>query len=344
MKRFRPAEFFLLRTPLLDFAHLERWSAAAPEERRELLRELVSRPTVMNALIVGAPAVAALVREWLDGQREEPDRRLITTLARYLARMSAKATPFGLFGAISIGVVGRGTELRLGDELRSHTRIDSSLLAEIAARVEPAADPLLIANTTLYERGPYYRYFEEHGDADAPSWHLAAVRATPAVRRVVEAARGGVRRGAVIDLLRQTVSGAGEAQIEQFLDTLMADQVLVRANLPLTEGDPLNALAATARRPEDAQRLHALGDALAGSDAAGPAAPGAYDRAAEAVSALAASPVTPQLHTVLVRYARASLGPDVLRLASGAVELLHELGDSAGDAEMDAFRQAFAQK
>src|SRR5919198_2258359 len=129
--------FFVLRAPLLPFDVLAELSAglsatgigtcgrdpkaesgsaldragsgldsALAEERarvRERLSALTSRCDVREALFVASPDLEQNLGVWLEAPLGERGQRIERAIYRYLARMSGRATPFGLFAACSVG-------------------------------------------------------------------------------------------------------------------------------------------------------------------------------------------------------------------------------------------------
>ena len=113
---FTTADFFVLRSPLLPYDDLAAWSSglAAPgatDDAEQLtaalaadrtvlrarLAEIVARPEVRDALYVASPDLDGSFDDWLADPESRRGRRVERALVRYLERMAARATPFGLF-------------------------------------------------------------------------------------------------------------------------------------------------------------------------------------------------------------------------------------------------------
>src|SRR5437764_7674262 len=111
---FEPEDLFLLRSPLLPIDELDAWSsdlgapqaiadrtaleAAIDADRTKLrawLRDLLSRPVVIEALYLASPALLEALDEWRRDPDSKKGRRAEETLVRYAIRMTARATPFG---------------------------------------------------------------------------------------------------------------------------------------------------------------------------------------------------------------------------------------------------------
>ena len=144
---YEPSGFFVFRTPLLPFGELVAWSessgvprdgkearseveAADRELLRARLRKLVERPEIRDALFVASPSLEAGLESWRRDPDSKKGRRAEQALVRYLYRMAARATPFGLFAGCSLGRLGSRTRLRLRGRARyrRHTRLDMDYL------------------------------------------------------------------------------------------------------------------------------------------------------------------------------------------------------------------------
>ena len=175
----------MLRTPLLPFDEFERWTAspgtadptagaaglgaaAAPDRARptERLRAIADRPEIGDALYVASPSLHGAVRGWLDDPGDEQSRRVAVALVSYLARMTARPTPFGLFAGTSVGGLADRTSLHTAgrSEYRRHTRPDMDYLDALGRALEkdPDVRPVLRfwPNSSLYAAGGRLRYTE----------------------------------------------------------------------------------------------------------------------------------------------------------------------------------------
>jgi len=166
--------FFALRTPLLPFEELEAFGegleshavaaqagdpealagdsevlkAALARDRallRERLRALLARPEVAEAVFLASPSLADGLAAWQADPDSKKGRRAEQALVRYVLRMTARATPFGLFAGCSVGRLGGPTRLALPPRAayRRHTRLDMDYL--FALTEDLGRDPALRA-------------------------------------------------------------------------------------------------------------------------------------------------------------------------------------------------------
>ena len=241
---FTTADFFVLRSPLLPYDDLAAWSsglaapgaladaeqlAAALAADRALLRvrlaETVARPEVRDALYVASPDLDGSFDDWLADPDSRRGRRVERALVRYLERMAARATPFGLFAGCAVGRVGDQTDLRLPPRTaqRRHTRLDMHYLCGLIDALE--GDPLIRAqlrfrpNSSLYRLGDHWHWTELTPDDARHSHRFRRRAASPWLDQLIELARDGVTLG----------------ELASALD----DAALMPARLPLTPQPPL---------------------------------------------------------------------------------------------------------
>ena len=168
---FVPSGFFAFRTPFLPYEELEAWAAglsaaaagndperlaAAPERLAEalaadraLLRSrlagFLERPEVREALFLASPSLFDGLDAWRADPESKKGGRAERALVRYLLRMAARPTPFGLFSGCTTGELGAETRLRLlpNAAYQRHTRLDMDYLFALAEAL--AHDPAVRA-------------------------------------------------------------------------------------------------------------------------------------------------------------------------------------------------------
>src|SRR5512138_1939012 len=166
--RYQPLSHFILRTPVLPFDVLARWSEREGlENRRDTLRRLVDDPAVREALYVASPELDAQIAAWQRDPDNAANVGVERALVRYISRMASRSTPFGLFASVAVGKVG-GEETRLEPAPRSsaqrHTRLDNDFLFALCSDL--AKDPEVRAhlryrpNQSLYTAAGRLRYAE----------------------------------------------------------------------------------------------------------------------------------------------------------------------------------------
>jgi thiopeptide-type bacteriocin biosynthesis protein len=361
------ADFFVLRTPGLPLDALSvrdqtgRGVVAAEgssgdlerdrEGLRQLLRELIQQQLPREAVALASPDLASRLEAWLDGALKQPEARNVErALLKYLGRMSGRATPFGLFAGVSMGVWGAASRLSVVSWLacRKVLRLDWGVLETLVDGLErePEVRAALTyrPNSSLYLRGGWHRFLERRERA----YHLEAVEATPHLEFVLQQASEGARLEDIATSLARQMN-VDLPTVENFLGQLIDAQVLC-GNLqpPLTSANPLGQVVSTLQAdPLTAgraaplialeQELEALQGAQLGSRLEG------YRSLAVPLAALGiASETRDVLQVDLFRPApELALSKPVRRALEEGVETLRRLTPPPTAGPLDRFRTAF---
>jgi lantibiotic biosynthesis protein len=383
---FTAAGFFVFRTPLLPIDEWTRWSeglstpvalargvdadalaAAIAEDRAALwerLRAVMIRPEVRQALFFAAPGVEAAV-EHLEFAREsdrEPDEKLRRTLVRYFARMTGRATPFGLFAGCSLGRLGSQTSLRMAplDRYQTFTTLDVGLLYGVTERVksEDPADPHLRVwtNPTLYRVGTRLRFIEVQTDQATlvRNYRLSAVASTNLIEAVLDRAAEGASLGDLIGFLQESGREIREAEARAFVDDLVECQLLVSELEPGVIGsEPLADVIARLGQVRTPVAIHArtvlsdTGQALRSLDQEGVrTAPSRYRDLLPALRTImpTADPGRCFQANLYKPAPEAVLDGRTIDAVKAAVETLHRITPYPGIEPLNRFREAFRDR
>ena len=369
---FEPADFSVLRTPLLPFdelvafgagltaarAHPERVEAALAEDRvllRARLRAIVARPEVREALFVASPSLHESLGEWFERPDSERGQKVERTLVRYFERMAARSTPFGLFAGCSIASLAGSTRLELAPRrcYQRRTRLDMDYLLALSEALprDPALRPNLRfrPNSSLYRAAGRLRYAQARIGQNGRTYHLVAVEPTDYLLSTLERAASGARPPELAAALVDDETSVLEA--EEYVDELIESQILVSELAPpLTGSRPFHAMLAPLRdHPAAAKVVQRLDEADAAMDALDDAGIGAdperYLGVAHLLAELPATVELPRLFQVdmFKPVIGAHLGGAVLREIIRGVALLHRSTNAGGDA-LRQFADEFARR
>ena len=374
-----PSGFFALRTPLLPWNTLTRLSAElasphAPIEGGDLessieadgarlterLRALVLDPAIREAIFVASPSLDEALDAWLAHPADARAHGVVDILVRYVARMSGRSTPFGLFSGCSLGMIGSATSLELTPraDYRRHTRLDTHYLSALTETLhqDPAVRAALSFRPSngLYEAAGQFRFAEARTDAEtrARSYHLVSIDRTPHLAATLERAALGALPRELVEALVAHDAEIDRGEAEDFVDSLIESQILVSELAPpITGSEPLAAIVEVLRASETAARpaaaLDAAGRAIGDLDAAGLAnAPARYREVAAALRGLPAEPDLSRLFQVdLYKPApRATLGGEPLEEIEHAAALLARIVPRLESDGLKAFRTAFEER
>jgi thiopeptide-type bacteriocin biosynthesis protein len=218
---YRPADFFLVRAPAFPIDGLIDIVADPSLDR---LLNWAARPEVAQALAVASESMAAAVRSGAppagDTARTE---RIRSSLLRYLARATARPTPFGLFAAVAVGTVaadsGGGVRLAGRPIRATRTATDLGWLRTLLRQEESAAR---LRPNDLIVRGE--RRIFRPGRENSASLSIAY---TAFVERSLAHARAGVRADELCRLLGRDFPDRPASQVRQSVDRLCYYGVLL---------------------------------------------------------------------------------------------------------------------
>ncbi|HEY2059528.1 MAG TPA: lantibiotic dehydratase [Amycolatopsis sp.] len=247
---YRPAGFFLLRAPVLPADTARRLLSGEGEDAR--LWDQVGDPLVRSALTVAsADLVDALDRNARGEVAATRQRRLRSGLLRYLTRMSTRATPFGLFAAVSWGEFGAQCAAVIDGPPRRHTRADLGWLLDVIEAVEadPAVLPFLrlTANPLAYPVGErlVLRPADVYGKDDLRG---VSLRATEVVRYLLDEAVTPVPYRELLERVDAEFPGVPGNRVEALVGRLHELRFLITdlrpsLNQPRPEQHVLDVLA-----------------------------------------------------------------------------------------------------
>lgn len=292
------ADFFVLRSTLLPFdawqalskepgvrgGDVECWDWEAGIPRHVLLGSLstlLARPEVREAMWLSSPESLPLADAVVGGS-EEPDERAVATLVRYLSRLVGRATPFGLFGAVSLGHIGKQTCLDIGGTaaLKRRSRLDMGYVSDLVTAVEADQESrpalMLMRNPTLWEVCGRFHYVQRVREGDRWRCHLTATDATPYLQSALALASNGVTHAALVSALAVS-EAVPTREAEAFVEDLLDAEILLSACWPpVNGGDPvdevINRLPAVAGQTLKVE-LTRVKEGLSEIDAAGVGVP-----------------------------------------------------------------------
>lgn len=298
IKDFATSGFFALRTPLLPFEEFLALSegltffktfheggditaAAAADAKlvRARLQQFIDRPEVREALWVASPDFFSALSLWRKEPESEKGQRLEHSLYRYVARMSSRPTPFGLFAGCTTGKIGSERRLHVGarSQYWRRSRLDMEYLSNLADKI--SSDPALNAsllfrpNTSLYLAAGRYHHAQGYFSDKVRFYRLIATQPTPYLDATLQRAFAGATPHALASAL---VKDDPEIMIEEaaeYIRQLIESQVLVSDLAPpITGPEPIDDMLAQLESAETSSiksALHSVSDRLNRMDKSG---------------------------------------------------------------------------
>jgi len=157
---------YVLRTPSFP---LSAYLNLLEDYSTEAVLLLFENPFIREAIRIASPELLLSLDKWKEkpsGLTVEKSNGLEITLLKYIARISSRCTPFGLFAGCSVGTIASETTISL-EEKEKFTRFTQfdmhfwvALLQDFAKRKEAMHHLTYFPNNSIYSLGGFYRYVE----------------------------------------------------------------------------------------------------------------------------------------------------------------------------------------
>ena len=256
---YTPAAFGMVRTPsfpvandLPVFGHDSLEGASGPH-LVSFLRSVAERQYLREAVAVSAPALSDVLDRVMEGRpvKRSQLERAVVALTRYLIRAANRPTPFGLLAGVAPVSFGADVRVRVGDDHRRHSRVDSGWLAEVVRGLERRSDVLpglrVVVNDLCVVKGGRVQV-PVHGVADgsgasrrAPQpGGRASVPLNDVVREVLELARQPIACPDLVERISAAYAPVSAGRVGAMLIQLIEQEVLLTDLHPSPdEPDPL---------------------------------------------------------------------------------------------------------
>ena len=233
---------FVLRTPILAFEFYRTLTSQSSIEK-EVLKKTLNQGIIKEAIFLASPTLYFELEKWSRGDLEKKkEQRVIFSLLKYLSRMSARCTPFGLFAGCTLGHFSDATDLKIErpKNHQRHTRPDMNYLVALSqdlSRLEHIKKQLTyFPNSSLYQSGSRLRYIEYYYVNSRRYHQIVEIDHSPYLQEVLIAAANG----ASLEVLANVLTGDSISfeEASGFLDELLESQVLTSNLEPSVSGPP----------------------------------------------------------------------------------------------------------
>lgn len=222
---------FVLRTPLFP---INFYTNLLNDYSSNKLFKILENSLIKEAIKIASPE---LVRE-LDKLKSNPKQinsekqiNLELALLKYIARLSSRATPFGIFAGCSTGLLENETSIQM-ENINKHevfTQFDMhywiSLLQDISKNAIVQKDLIYYPNSSLYKIADFYRYIEYQYVNKKREHTLSSFRVNPIIDVLIENSKEGLKFNKLIGLIADDTSEIEEAS--EFVVELINNQILV---------------------------------------------------------------------------------------------------------------------
>lgn len=225
-----PFSQYILRTPLfpipfyLDLLKNYNYEKAISIYKNTLVKE---------ALNLASPELVNELNKLENFKADSSKKKsaLEFTLLKYIARMSSRCTPFGLFAGCSVGKIDAESNiiLDLPEKHKRYTQLDMqfwvALLQNIAKREKAILNLKYYPNSSIYEFGDFYRYVEYRYIKTKREHSITSLRKSYALKEILLKTKSGLTVNEMVSVLIDDDSQKEEAL--EFIIHLIDFQFLV---------------------------------------------------------------------------------------------------------------------
>lgn len=222
---------FVLRTPLLPISF---YTKLLVDYSNDELFEVLDNQLIKEAIKIASPElISEFEKLRFNPNQINSDKQINLELAllKYIARLSSRATPFGVFAGCCTGVFTSETSIQI-DTIDKHkvvTQFDMnywiSLLQDISKNYAVQTNLNYFPNSSLYKVADFYRYIEYQYVNKKREHTLSSFRANPFINILIENSKKGLKFNELIDLIVDDASEIEESK--EFILELIDNQILV---------------------------------------------------------------------------------------------------------------------
>lgn len=218
---------FILRTPLLPF--LDKTKSVAESQLAQ------------ESIYLASPVYYRELIKWEKANFNEKKKedRLLSTLTKYVNRMSTRCTPFGLFSGVCLGKISENTDIKIKREFKRKTKLSLYVLNELSNSLLTIDyiryNIKYYTNSTIYSVGKKYRYIEYKYDKGKMKYQIVSIEKTSFLNHVIKEANKGTTVGELIEwLIDRDIPN--DIAVE-YVNNLIDNQVILSVLRPTVTGE-----------------------------------------------------------------------------------------------------------
>lgn len=228
-------------------------------------KNTLKNPVIKEAIFLASPTLYFEVEKWLNNELKDKKKidKLKISALKYIARLSSRCTPFGLFAGCSVGEFEKKTSIKL-DNLKSYnrsTRLDMSYLVSLAnnllKNVNIRNNLKYYPNTSIYNIGKEIRYIEFEFDGILRKHQISAIENNRYIKKILSLSKNGINFNDLVKSLLDKNNGIDT--VNDYISDLIENQIIISEIDPSVSGpDYLNHLINILSKINGAQNEHRI--------------------------------------------------------------------------------------
>ncbi len=229
--QIQPFSQYILRTPSLPIAT---YLNLLEDYSEESILSFIENPFVREAIHIASPELLSVLDKWKANPSELSDdkkKALEITLLKYIARISSRCTPFGLFAGCSVGSMSSETNIVLAEtqKFTRFTQFDMhfwvAMLQEFVKKEDVRKKLKYFPNNSIYKLGDFYRYVEYKYVKTKREHSISALRKSELLDELLSKSKLGMTIDELLSFITEDDSEMEEALL--FINQLIGFQFLV---------------------------------------------------------------------------------------------------------------------
>ncbi|MXO04123.1 lantibiotic dehydratase family protein [Flavobacterium sp. HBTb2-11-1] len=225
---------FILRTPLYSLDFYKKFTSEN-NISDEIFLEVLKDPILKEAIYLASPVLYNAVIKWIDAKESskniEDIEKIKFSVLKYISRLSARCTPFGLFAGCTVGKIDIGTNIILKGAIHNerHTRFDMNYLVALSqnlTKIDFIKKQLLFyPNKSIYEVANKIRYIEYYYINGQRNHQVVSITNSKYIKKIIKFSKKGALINDIInELISETISAETATN---FVHELIDNQVLI---------------------------------------------------------------------------------------------------------------------
>ncbi|MEO8234717.1 MAG: lantibiotic dehydratase family protein [Flavobacterium sp.] len=222
---------YVLRTPSFPVTY---YLNLVANYSLDITLETIEEPFFKEAIRLASPEFLGLLDKLKKNSQYFPSEKkkaLVLTLLKYIARISSRCTPFGLFAGCTVGNFERETNiiLKSNNEFERFTQFDMQFWISFLKKIETEnnfrQEILYYPNNSIYSFGDFYRYIEYKYKNKKREHAISALRKTDFLDHLLKHCNNGSTINKMVVALAHDESEQNEALY--FVEKLIEFQFFV---------------------------------------------------------------------------------------------------------------------
>jgi lantibiotic biosynthesis protein len=253
---FSCLDFFMVRSPILPievFKELTSYDMDSMSNDRFQnalfkLKQLANNPIIREAITVVSPSLLESLPYLENEKYNKKQQQVLSSLLRYVLRMTTRATPFGICSGVTYGTFGSETKIRLKNSQlhKKRTRADMEWIMNIVRQLESDKEVIkqirVKINPNLYVLGDRIKIpYTIKNDTIKPRTY--SVQLTPVMADIINNAKDFIHFKTLFMKLQGKYPNEPSYKIENYIFQLLDSEVLIsELRPPLLDSNPLEYL------------------------------------------------------------------------------------------------------